>query len=250
MSNDVSVILDSWGSFEAGVTARVVLGDDGTPLLQIREGMALQQMTLTGRPDGQKPHGYFSQFEYICRRMNDLPEPFEAWRELWRELGQYEVRRRGLLAAAADRHLADKTDEAEPLYALAVKDADHALAVIRLFMRECPDEEYVENARRNEPGILIQRGIAAAQQVLLSGDPDWSVEILKETHKAVIRLDDDDVRYEAAVGPGLEDLRILENTIRSRFQIAKTLAEQLDEAIAAEDYERAANIRNQINQRG
>ena len=48
----------------------------------------------------------------------------------------------------------------------------------------------------------------------------------------------------------IEQLQILEQEIRKNFAVEKTLREQLDEAVAREDYERAARLRDQIRARG
>ena len=44
----------------------------------------------------------------------------------------------------------------------------------------------------------------------------------------------------------IEQLRVLEQEIRKNFAVEKTLREQLDEAVAREDYEQAARLRDQI----
>ncbi len=44
----------------------------------------------------------------------------------------------------------------------------------------------------------------------------------------------------------VEQLRIFEQEIRKKFAVEKTLREQLDEAVAREDYEQAARLRDQI----
>ena len=49
--------------------------------------------------------------------------------------------------------------------------------------------------------------------------------------------------------PMIEKLRLLEREIRQNFPVNKTLREQLDEAVANEDYERAARLRDQIRNR-
>ena len=46
--------------------------------------------------------------------------------------------------------------------------------------------------------------------------------------------------------PLIEQLRVLEREIRKNFAVEKTLREQLDEAVAEEDYELAARLRDQI----
>ena len=50
--------------------------------------------------------------------------------------------------------------------------------------------------------------------------------------------------------PLIEQLRALEGEIRKNFAVSKTLREQLDEAVATEDYERAARLRDLIRLRG
>ena len=47
----------------------------------------------------------------------------------------------------------------------------------------------------------------------------------------------------------INKLRVLEDEIRKNFEVEKTLREQLEEAIADEDYEKAARIRDQIRAR-
>jgi excinuclease UvrABC nuclease subunit len=49
--------------------------------------------------------------------------------------------------------------------------------------------------------------------------------------------------------PLIEQLRVLEQEIRKNFAVEKTLREQLDEAVAEEDYELAARLRDQIRAR-
>ncbi len=44
----------------------------------------------------------------------------------------------------------------------------------------------------------------------------------------------------------IETLRGIEQEIRKNFSVEKTLREQLDEAVAREDYEQAARLRDRI----
>jgi protein-arginine kinase activator protein McsA len=44
----------------------------------------------------------------------------------------------------------------------------------------------------------------------------------------------------------VEQLRKIEHEVRQKFLVEKTLREQLDEAVAREDYEQAAQLRDQI----
>ena len=54
-------------------------------------------------------------------------------------------------------------------------------------------------------------------------------------------------RPDESPNPALIDhLRNFEQEIRSNYRVEKTLREQLDEAVAREDYEQAARLRDKI----
>lgn len=61
---DISSILRGWDYEPGTLNVRKVTGADGNPKLQLRLDLGLLQMELTGRPDGQQPHGCESLLEY------------------------------------------------------------------------------------------------------------------------------------------------------------------------------------------
>src|SRR5256885_3582181 len=61
---DISVILKGWDYESGTINVRKVAGLDGSPKLQLRLDLGLLQMELTGRPDGQRPHGSESLLDY------------------------------------------------------------------------------------------------------------------------------------------------------------------------------------------
>ena len=78
MSLDITRILSGW-PFEPGqITARRVRGEDGRDLIQLRLDLGLLQMEATGRPDGQRPHGYESLLEYHQDRLERHREESDA----------------------------------------------------------------------------------------------------------------------------------------------------------------------------
>jgi hypothetical protein len=61
---DISKILSEW-PFEPGqVNARLIQGEDGEQKIQVRLDLGLIQLNWSGRPDGQKPHGFESLLDY------------------------------------------------------------------------------------------------------------------------------------------------------------------------------------------
>ena len=67
------------------------------------------------------------------------------------------------------------------------------------------------------------------------------IERLTE-HQQAATIESDDTPNEALI----EQLRVLDREIRKNYAVEKTLREQLDEAVAEEDYELAARLRDQI----
>ncbi len=68
-SKDITPVLNDW-EYEAGaINVRKVSGLDGRPKLQMRLDLGLLQMELTGRPDGDRPHGHESLLEYFEDRL-------------------------------------------------------------------------------------------------------------------------------------------------------------------------------------
>lgn len=54
--------MDGWDFVPGQVTVRQIVGDDGLPKIQLRLDMGILQMELDGRPDGTHPMGHESLF--------------------------------------------------------------------------------------------------------------------------------------------------------------------------------------------
>ncbi len=96
MSKDLSPILAGWDYEPDELQVRIVSGDDGRDKLQLRIDLGLLQMELDGRPDGQRPFGSESlldHFEAEARRLAASGEDFTLDNEdcaaLMREGVQY-----------------------------------------------------------------------------------------------------------------------------------------------------------------
>src|SRR5438046_6188809 len=63
-SKDIVPMLKGWDYEPGTINVRKISGLDGKPKIQMRLDLGLLQMELTGRPDGNKPHGHDSLLEY------------------------------------------------------------------------------------------------------------------------------------------------------------------------------------------
>jgi hypothetical protein len=64
VSRDIARILNGWDFDPERVSVRIVAGEDGREKIQLRLDLGLLQMEIDGRPDGQRPGGYESWFDY------------------------------------------------------------------------------------------------------------------------------------------------------------------------------------------
>ena len=68
-SADLRRILKNW-PYDPEHDARIVRGEDGRELLQVRTPLGIEQYEMDGRPDGLRPHGMESALEYHLHRLN------------------------------------------------------------------------------------------------------------------------------------------------------------------------------------
>jgi hypothetical protein len=69
MNHDISEALSGW-EFEPGsITVRIITGDDQQPKIQMRLELGVIQMEMTGRPDGERPHGFDSSLQYYQQKL-------------------------------------------------------------------------------------------------------------------------------------------------------------------------------------
>jgi len=233
-------ILKHWAYRPGEVDARLVEGSDGREVVQLRVDLGLLQLEVTGRPDGAKPGGAATYYDFLVAAAiaegDDFELNEEQCREADREFVQFYQRRICWLALRE--------------YRRAVRDADHNLSFMDFCARHSPSEEWTASHEQYRPFILFHRTQAAALAEIDEGEAEKAIEALNQgleqmrsfyvEHDAADRFEDDDLA---------ERLNQLRDTVRSEFQIDRTLEERLNEAVAAEQYELAAQIRDEIAKR-
>ena len=70
-NKDITFILKGWDYEPGTINVRKVHGTDGAPKLQMRMPLGLLQMEITGRPDGQRPHGHESLLDYFETQLKE-----------------------------------------------------------------------------------------------------------------------------------------------------------------------------------
>jgi hypothetical protein len=233
-------ILRGWPYEANAVSVRVVKGKDNREVIQMRLDMGLLQLEMTGRPDGQRPGGVETYFDHLLALAGAEGEKFELTEEQCaeadREFVQFYHRRICWLALRE--------------FARAVQDADHTLAFMNFCSRHSPDEQWTLSHEQYRPFVLFHRTQAAALASLeevRDGGAEAAVEHVNEGLNAIHELfSASEAEDEFDEDPMVQRLVEFRETLREQFEVGKTLKERLDEAVAAEKYELAAKLRDEL----
>jgi hypothetical protein len=248
---DISPLLASWSLEDGTVTARRILGEDGREQIQLRIPMGLLQFCPDGRPDGISPEGHESVLawlRYLVQAGGKLTG--EHWHELDREIMQYYHRRIALLAIAETERREGGNRQAAVDYARVVRDADHNLDVMDFIKQYNRDEEFAQAHEQYRAFVLGHRTLGATHYWLCRGEPEEALAAIQIGLDRLRRVYEDRGDPEALRrDPTAAQLVRLSERIRKEYGIDKTLQEQLREAVEAEQFEAAAQIRDQIRQR-
>jgi hypothetical protein len=251
MRRDIDEALQGWpyNPDPGEVVAREVRARDGRSVLQIRVDLGLLQLEVEGRPDGVRPHGFASFLDYLRHRAgargsasrgSSWTMSAEQCAEADREFAQFYHRRVAWLTLQR--------------YDKALRDADHSLALMDFVREHSGNADYVTSHERFRGLVVFHRTQAAAALAIERSKPDEAIDAVREgmdrlvEHQQAWNLEAD--REDSPNETLIEQLRVLEREIRKTYSVEKTLREQLDEAVADEDYELAARLRDQIKARG
>lgn len=245
--HDIDGVIRHWPYKPGAISARRVRAKDGRDVLQMRVEMGLLQMETVGRPDGLRPHGATTYLDWLRDRSASQGEAFiltdAQCMELDREFLQFYHRRICWLALRE--------------FHRAVEDADHTLAMMDFALLHSPGNEWTLSHEQYRGFVLFHRTQAAALAELEHAGADAAIEAINrglEQIRMVCAAEEGDEQSTEEGDEDLEEEQVAQLTqlkewIRQEYQIGRTLHEQLAEAVAAEEYERAAELRDKIARR-
>src|SRR5262245_16290470 len=251
MRRDLDDVIQGWPyDPEPGeVLAREMRARDGRSVLQIRVELGVLQLETSGRPDGGRPHGFATYLDYLryCAashgqtpggKSRSWTMDQEHCSEADREFIQFYHRRMAWLSL---RH-----------YHKAMLDADHTLALMDFVRRHGNDEDYVASHEQFRGLVQFHRSQAQALIAIERRHPEEAIDALRDgmekiaAHQRTWWAARENDSAESPNPSLIDQLRLFEQEIRKNYAVEKTLREQLDEAVAREDYEQAARIRDLI----
>ncbi len=256
MIRDLRAILDGW-DFEPGkISVRKIIGRDGREKLQTRIDLGVLQLECHGRPDGEHPHGKESLLDYHEQRLHNHIETYgddedfiltpEDCRDLRHEAYLYYQRYLSLFVLEEYDGVESDTERNLRVIALCERyaAAEHDRTVL------APQQAYVMMMRTRARAQLAmeQQRHGDALQIVDAGCIE--LEQLADADMDADESMDADAGEEAS-SPVATELETLEN-LRAEIleqmpaDTPTRLQSELREALAREDYEGAAKIRDQL----
>ncbi|MEK6642352.1 MAG: UvrB/UvrC motif-containing protein [Planctomycetota bacterium] len=245
-SLDLRRILAGWEYEPNQITVRKVTGDDGSIKIQMRLDLGILQMEVSGRPDGQRPHGFESLLAYHENRLQKHVD--KNGTELGIELTPDECQ--GLREEAVQyyhRYLAEFVLED---FAGVQRDTARNLRVLDLCRQSAGEESDRAALEQYRPYLLMMN---TRSQVHLSLRKGAFRKALTQTEDGLAKIQEvfmeagQEDAFEEATEVGI--LKSLHQEIAARLPVdpMDRLQTELQKAVDEERYEDAIVLRERID---
>lgn len=239
-NDDIGGILRRW-DYESGRSIRKIRTAAGREVLQVRLPLGIEQYEINGRPDGKRPQGCESWFRVFQKKAQTFGREFlldEKECELLQNEGVLYYYRYLLFFQIGE-------------YALCARDTARNLRLLDFVSRFAPGKESSEGLEQYRP-YIVRMNIMARALNLLQDKKDVRAAVRLLRHGvAVIRqlpsLEGNSV-FDFERDRSVKSLRDLLRQLEAQLPVSKkdVLKKQMQEAISREDYEKAANLRDQL----
>ena len=243
--DDLTQLLRRWAYEPGRMNARIITGQDGASKIQIRVELGILQMEMSGRPDGAQPMGFDSSLVYHTYRLQEHIEKTgsdkdfaidrEACRTLREEAVQYYHRFIALFALEQ--------------YTAVIRDTTHTVHLIdlcRQYGQSAEDRDALEQYRPAVLAMRVRGEVALAMASGSRGDAmhliDQGLEQLRAAFEEAGRAEEFDNANETHMLRGLRDALVPKLPASQRVE----LEERLRAAVADENYELAAILREEL----
>ena len=246
MDFDISHLLEQWEYQPGQVVVRRFKAKDGKEKIQLRVDLGLLQMNAEGRPDGKRPYGHPSLLDYYRSRLHKYVAAHdgsddgfklkaEDCAKLQFEALQYHHRYICLL------QLED--------HDAVIRDAERNLAVFDFVNKHAESEELSWSLQQFRPQLLMVLTRARGSQALKADDYALAIQQVEDGLEQIRTFYGEHGRSDVAeASPEVQSIESWLEEIRAKRPLSRReqLEQQLHDAVKREDYEKAAQVRDQL----
>ncbi len=248
MNHDISQILDDW-KYDPESNVRRIRGDDGVPKIQVRVDQGafqgILQLNLDGRPDGKRPHDkdfaldhYRATLEEHARRVGneegfqlDHPSCEELFEESSQVYGRYVF-----LLQVKD-------------YERVIRDTERNMTCFEFLHEYAALDGDRMNLQKWWPYIIRIHATALSLQLADDEKFERALRVLRDSRQRIETLDHVDAEeFHTEKDRSIEALDELAEELKGRKPLSERerIEKELEEAIAEEAFEQAAQLRDQL----
>lgn len=245
MNLDISDLLSGWDFKPGQVIARRFEGRDGKEKIQLRVDLGILQMNAEGRPDGRRPMAHDSWYDLQVKRLQRHVESTgseegfslnsDICSKLQQECIQYHHR------YICFFQLED--------FAAVERDCERNLQVFEFVAEHAETDELAWSLLQFVPQLLMMRTRARGSVQMKKQNFTKATAAIEEGIEELETFYRENGREDLMANSGeLASLRVWMDEVRDRRPLTEIekLQRALEEAIRAEDYERAAEVRDQM----
>jgi hypothetical protein len=211
----------------------------------MRLDLGILQMEEEGRPDGKRPHGKVSLLDYFEAVVERMKKKYGTSADFTLDKDDlYALQQEGIQYYYRYLCFFQLGD-----YIRAERDTARNLKLFDFVKRFATDRQYVEEFEQYRPYVLMMNTRAKVLNALKSKD---SVKAVNEINQGIFRIETVYEKGGQATGYSRTEINFLKNwaeEIVKRYTPSKKqrLEEELKVAIANEEFEKAAKIRDKLN---
>ncbi len=244
MSKDITNLLEEW-NYDEEDSVRLVVADDGRQVMQVRLPLGIEQYELDGRPDGFKPFGKETVLEEMQDRLEKHLTGGHDEQEYALEDTDFKLlQKEGLLFYYRYLLLFQIGD-----YERTIRDTGHNLMMCAFVEKYCKDEEEKKQLLQYKPYIVRVNALSRSMVSLNQDQTEDAQEVLNnaiELISTMAEIDSPIFQYER-----IRSLNHLKETLsdvkEKHSSPVDKLQDELEQAVEEENYERAAELRDEIS---
>jgi len=242
-SQDIQDLLRDW-PYNPEKAVRVIQGDDGRDVLQVRTPVGIEQFELEGRPDGLRPHNKDSAFDFYLGRLEKALAAGEGPAFHLNHTECAELFEEGVLYYFRYLHLFQLED-----WTRTARDTSRNLRLFDFVAKYAHRKEDRQHLEQWRPYIMRINGTARAMLEVEEHAHERALHVLRETIEKIEALDAiDNQAFHIERDRSLQSLRETVEQIEKNKPLTELekLEKQLREAVEGQAFERAAELRDQI----
>lgn len=245
MTKDIGPILEGWDYNHNEITVRRIKGVDGREKIQMRIDLGLIQMEVDGRPDGSRPYGHESLLEHY-RTLAEEHRKRMGTQERFRLDTEDCVRLQQEAIQYYHRYLSFFQLEDYPH---AVRDTERNLRLFDFIKQYADDDDARMAFEQYRPYVIMMNTRARGSLALERKDYDRVLQLIDQGIQRIQRFHKESEQNQLIdVSREIAFLEHWAETIQQMRPLSRRerLEQELDTAIQTQEYERAAQIRDEL----